>query len=227
MRDLLRSPVTWSLVVAIVGIQLWVGHSGGPEGVRRVYEVFGLSREGCRSGNLWQLATYGMLHGNGWHVGMNALFVLLVGSRIERMLGGRGLLWACVWGVLGGGVAHLALGGGLLVGFSGACFALVLLVAAISPQSRMLGLPLSGRSLGLGVLVAEGVLAMIDPAAGLPGLGAIGGLLEGLGLSAIFDMGHACHLGGGVAGLAFGGWILRPRVTLAQLRADRERRERH
>jgi membrane associated rhomboid family serine protease len=45
------------------------------------------------------------------------------------------------------------------------------------------------------------------------------------GMGTWFDLGHACHFGGGVAGWLYGRWLLRPRVSLERLRRDRERHE--
>jgi membrane associated rhomboid family serine protease len=203
----------------------WVASAGGPDALGGIFEIFGLSREGFLSGRIWQIVSYGVLHGTCWHVGFNALFVLLVGSRIEHMLGAGGMSRTVFAGVLGGGIGHLLMGSGLLVGLSGACMAMLLLMATISPQSRMFPLPVSGRNLGLGILIAEGGLALIDPALGIPGGSAVGRLLVDRGLGSWFQLGHACHFGGGVAGWLVGRWILRPRITLERLRRDRARRE--
>jgi membrane associated rhomboid family serine protease len=42
----------------------------------------------------------------------------------------------------------------------------------------------------------------------------------------VFDIGHACHFGGALTGWLLARAILRPRVSLAKLRAQRRRRER-
>ena len=89
----------------------------------------------------------------------------------------------------------------------------------------MMPLPVSGRSLGLGVLAAELILALADPALGVPVFLNLGNWLVGHGLGHWFQMGHACHFGGGVAGWLFGRWLLRPRINLERLRRDRERQE--
>jgi membrane associated rhomboid family serine protease len=156
---------------------------------------------------------------------MNALFVLLIGSRIEYVAGRAVMIRVMLAGVLGGAAGHLVLGSGLLVGLSGGCLALLLLLTTLSPQSKMFPLPVSGRSLGLGILLAELILALIDPALGLPGLSLLGRNLADHGMDSWFRMGHACHFGGGIAGWAFGRWMLRPRITLDRLRRDRARRE--
>ena len=90
---------------------------------------------------------------------------------------------------------------------------------------RMMPLPVSGRSLGLGVLIAELSLALINPALDLPGFSRLGNALVNHGMGSWFEMGHACHFGGGMAGWLYGRWLLRPRITLKRLRADRIRRE--
>ncbi len=232
LRNIGNSPVSWAWVAVILGIQALVMAVGGP--VRQPawswFEILGLSREGVFSGKIWQIFSYGFLHGSGWHAGVNALFVLLVGSRIEHAAGRAAMVKAVIFGVIGGGVGHLVLAPGgsgapLLVGLSGGCVGLLLLLTTLSPQSRMMPLPVSGKSLGLGILSAELVLALIDPALGLPGFSKLGEILARHGLGTWFQIGHACHFGGGLAGWVFGCWLLRPRITLGRLRRDRERRE--
>ncbi len=232
LRQLGDSPASWVVAVLILAIHALVVSAGGP--VRQPawswYEMLGLTRDGVLHGRIWKIFTYGFLHGSWWHVSLNALFVLLVGSRIEHMAGRSAMVKVAMLGVLGGGVGHLFLAAGghdapLLVGFSGGCVALLLLLTTLSPQSRMMPLPVSGRSLGLGVLIAELSLALINPALGLPGFSRLGNALISHGMGSCFEMGHACHFGGGIAGWLYGRWLLRPRITLKRLRADRIRRE--
>jgi membrane associated rhomboid family serine protease len=230
--QLSRSPMTWFWVLSIVGIEALVVAVGGPnrQPAWTWYEWLGLSREGILSGKIWQLLSYGLLHGNWLHTGVNALFLLLVGSRIEYIAGAVTMARATILGVLGGAIGHLALTSGaqdapLLVGMSGGCMGLLLVMTTLSPQSRMLPLPVSGRSLGIGVILAELILALADPALGVPGFRQVGDWLVRNGMGHWFQMGHACHFGGGVAGWLFGRWLLRPRITLERLRRDRERRE--
>ena len=86
-------------------------------------------------------------------------------------------------------------------------------------------LPISGKSLGLGILAAELVLALMDPVSGVPGFSNLGKILVDHEMGSWFQIGHACHFGGGIAGWMLGRWLLRPRITLKRLRRDRERRE--
>lgn len=226
LNDILHAPASWAWAAAVVGIQIAVEALGGPALLGSWFENLGLSRDGFLSGKIWQILTHGMLHGGWWHAGLNALFVLVVGSRIEHMTGHAVMTRCALFGILGGGICHLLLGSGLLVGLSGACFALLLLLTTLSPQSRMFPIPVSGRSLGAGLVLAALILALTNPDLGLPGFSAAGRTLADHGMESWFKMGHACHLGGGLAGWAYGRWILRPRVTLARLQRERELRER-
>ena len=227
LRQLGSSPATWSFALGILAIELLVALAGGKdlEPAWSWYETFGLSRVDFLAGEIWQILTYGFLHGGWWHVGLNAVFILLIGSRIEYMVGRKAVVITILAGVIGGGIGHLVMASGLLVGISGGCMALMLLLTTLSPQSRMMPLPVSGRSLGLGIMLAALILALLDPALGVPGFSTLGKVLVDHGLGISFKMGHACHFGGGLAGWMVGRWILRPRVTLDRLRRDRERRE--
>jgi membrane associated rhomboid family serine protease len=222
-RSLARSRATLWVAGAILLIHLAVAVAAPEMGF---YESFGLSRAGFLTGKIWQLFTHGLLHGAWWHVSLNALFVLLIGPRIEHIAGVAVTLRVLLAGVLGGGLFHLMLGSGLLVGLSGGCMALLLLLTTLSPQSRMMPLPVSGRSLGLGILLAALILTLLNPELRLPGLSDAGSWLERLGYGSWFKMGHACHFGGALAGWLYGRWMLRQRVTLEQLRRDRARRGR-
>ena len=232
LRQLGSSPACWCGVALVLGVQLLVTAVGGPnrQPAWSWFETLGLNRGELFSGKIWQVFTYGFLHGGWLHVGVNSLFLLLIGSRVEHMTGPAGMVKATILGVLGGGIGHLTLAPGganspLLVGLSGACMALLLLLTTLSPQSRMMPIPVSGKSLGLGILTAELLLALIDPGLGIRGFSSLGTWLVDHGQGAWFQLGHACHFGGGLAGWALGLWILRPRITLERLRRDRERRE--
>lgn len=198
---------------------------GGPDACVPFFLNLGLSREGFLSGKIWQIGSYGFLHGGWVHVGLNALFLFVIGSRVEHMAGRAAMMGALFAGIVGGGACHLLLGSGLLVGISGACIALLLLLTTLSPESRMFPLPVSGKSLGLGILLAALFLTLVNPSLKLPGFAGIGKFLIEQGMDSLFQLGHACHLGGGLAGWLCGRWILRPRVTLDRLRRERAQRE--
>lgn len=221
---------SWAFILLIVIFQglVWLG--GGPDELPWIYQNFGLSREGVLSGKIWQLMTYGLLHGSFAHVGFNAFCVLAMGGRIEHMLGPRVMWKTLAFGIGSGGLAQLAIspggeGGPILVGASGGCMALFLLVTTLSPDSRTWPLRVSARNLAAGVMTAEFLMILIDPALGLPGFSKVGDFLTLQGLGSWFVIGHACHFGAGLAGFLFGRHLLRPRITAERLRRDRERRE--
>lgn len=232
LRQLGSSPASWSFALLILAIQLVVTGSGGQEHEPATtwFHQLGLSRNGLLAGKVWQLLTYGFLHGGWLHAGLNAAFILLIGSRVEHITGSWSMSRVVLAGVVSGGIAHLALtpggnGSPLLVGISGGCMGLLLMLTTLSPQSRMMPLPVSGRSLGLGIMAAELILALSDPALRVPGFSALGKHLIGAGMGSWFLLGHACHFGGGLAGWLLARGILRPRITLNRLRRERERRE--
>ena len=229
-RTIMTARCVCVMAVVFLLIQSCVSLAGGHDEVQGLYLNFGLSKEGILKGKIWQLLTYGFLHGGLVHTALNVTCLLLIGSRVEHMLGAPGVLKVMIAGVLGGALAHLALTPGgsdapILVGASGGCVALLILVTTLSPDSRMLPIPVSGRVLGAGLLAAALLLALINPQFGVPGLSKIGTRLEECGLGGWFDIGHACLLGGGLAVFLMGRWLLRPRVTSARLRRERERRE--
>lgn len=216
----------WLAAGVIVAIHFLVELGGGYSQLTWWFHNFGLSRDEVAQGKVWQPVSYALLHGNWVHVGINGLFLILIGARVEHVAGGGRFLKIIGLGAVFGGLAHLLLApAGVLVGASGACVACLLLITTLSPESRMWPLPISGRYLGFGILSSGLILALINPGLDLPVLGRFGGWLADLGLAGWFEVGHACHFGGGLAGWGFGIWLLRPRVSLERLRRDRLRRE--
>ncbi|NJM39233.1 MAG: rhomboid family intramembrane serine protease [Akkermansiaceae bacterium] len=232
LRQIWHSPASLIFTAVILVIQLWVTLVGGfnQQPAWSWFGTFGLTREGFLSGKVWQLITYAFLHGDWIHTGLNALFVLLIGSRIEH-ISGRGLfLKTIIGGLVGGALLHLVFavsgeGATLLVGLSGGGMALLLLLTTLSPESRMMPLPVSGKNLGIGILAAELILMLANPALGISGFSNLGKILVQHGMGSLFQIGHACHFGGGLVGWIMGRWILRPRITKKRLRRERERQE--
>lgn len=224
-----RAPVLVSVILLVIGILIQVP-DGSSEFAAHVYRAFGLHWQYFKNGWIWQVFTYAFLHGGGLHLALNVTGIILLGSRIELILGTAGFLKTCLLGILAGGVAHLIMAAGgpgasILVGFSAAVMAMILVLTTLSPESRMWPLPVSGRSLGLGILLAEGILAVIDPSLGLPMLSEVGIWITRHGGAQWFDIAHACHFGGGLAGWLYGRWLLRQRVSIESLRRARRRRE--
>lgn len=230
MRSVASAQGTWSVVLILLLIQLIISLAGGHDGLPGLYQTLGVTRASVLSGEVWRLVTYGLLHGGWAHLTLNALCLLMLGARIEGILGPVAVWKTIVAGTVTGGIFHvLAVPGGedvgILVGISGGCMGLLILLTTLSPDSRMWPLPVSARSLGAGVMTAELLLALMDPRLALPGFSTAGQMLVKYGLGGWFDVGHACHFGGGLAGFLMGRWLLRPRITADRLRREREQRE--
>jgi membrane associated rhomboid family serine protease len=234
MANASRMPAVTAAVLVLVWLA--VAAAGGPAAVPNVYQMLGLSRDGVHGGAAWQVLSYGLLHGNWWHLAINLLVLVPFGNRVERILGGRATLAIFVAGIIGGGAVHLLLmpGGGedgILVGASGGAMAWVLALTTFAPDARVRWLPISARSLGLGLLIGSALLALADPAPGWPGLGWLGRLANHTGLGPLPTVGHACHLGGGLAGWLAARRILRrlaptkESLARARERNDARRRE--
>ncbi len=222
------------LVVVLGLIHFFLVHAGGPGEVPWYYLNFGLSWHGFSSGKIWQLATYGLLHGDGLHLLPNLLMLWLVGGRVIHILGQRKCVQIICLGVLGGGVMHLLTGlmmmrsgynESQLVGVSGACLALLLTLTTLSPDSRMWPLPISGRSLGLGLIFVELFCWLVQPGLGVPGFSKMGDQIVLWGGAGLFQISHGCHLGGAVVGWWIARKLLAPPPSLEKLRQMRSKRE--
>lgn len=231
IKSLLASPASLTLAGLILVIHaITPSAAGGSDAAVAVYHALGLRGHSVLQGSVWQVVTYSLLHGGWAHVMLNAAGLVLIGSRIERILGSAALVRACFSGILLGALFHIAVTGAdasapILVGTSAAVMALLLMLTTLSPDSRMWPIPVSGRSLGLGLLIAEGLLAMMDPEIGVPLLSGLGTRIVNLGGGPWFEIAHACHFGGGVAGWFAARWLLRNRLDRERLRRARERGE--
>lgn len=231
-RPVRTARVALAAAGVLTAIWLAVAATGGPGAVAPVYQTCGLSRAGMAGGRVWQLVTHGLLHAGWLHLGVNVLMLVLIGGRVEHILGRRAAAGILLAGVVAGGLCHLLLvpgtsGAGILVGVSGGAMAWLLALVTLSPESRMLWpLRISGRNLGLGLLLGSAILALSHPGLGVPGLARLGVLAEQTQTGLATTVGHACHLGGGLAGWLVARRILRrPRVTRASLMRERARAE--
>ena len=202
--------VTWCVAVLLVTAWIAVAARGGPAACAGLYQVCGLRRSGVMEGKWWQVASHAVLHASTFHLLLNVVWLVLVGGKIEHILGSRTMLRIFAAGVIGGALGHLLLAPGgegtpILVGASGGAMALLLALTTLSPESRMWPLPVSGKNLGLGLLAGALALALVHPGLELPGLAALGRWFGRIGAGDVFQFGHACHFGGGLAGWL--GWL--------------------
>ena len=207
--------VVTALVLVLLLLHLVLMFAGGLPGVFWYYENFGLSWDGISHGKVWQLLSYALLHGDWVHLVINLFILWFAGGRVLQMLGQRKSLEIITAGVLVGGLLHLLSGlllvtgyrESYLVGISGACFALLLAMATLSPHTRLRFIPVSGKNLGLGLVIGEALLWLMHPDFGLPVLSLLGEQMVAWGGAELFEISHACHLGGALAG-----WCLARRV---------------
>lgn len=73
----------------------------------------------------WRLASASLIHVNGLHVAMNALFVGALGSQVARVIGGSRTLVVFFGGGLAGAYAHAAWTPGVAAGASGGAWGLM------------------------------------------------------------------------------------------------------
>lgn len=214
----------------VVLLLLWLPFyfTGGADGtLSSWYERLGLSREGFfQKGQIWSLATHPVLHGNFTHWLTNSFFLFYFGGRIHAIFGEREVWRTAAWSALAGGILHLLLQGTMpLVGASGIGMGFFIAVTTISPDSKMFPLPLRARNLRNGILIGTVVMLLMLPSLGIPILGDLGQRVIDSGGKGLLHIGHACHLGGAIAGMIAIRKYFRKPITLAQLKSERAARE--
>ncbi|MFK7851168.1 MAG: rhomboid family intramembrane serine protease [Akkermansiaceae bacterium] len=234
-RQLIRSHLSWGLVAVLVIVQLipmvWAFASNQDKSLvlSNAQASFGLNRTAFFSGSFWQVLSYALLHGNWLHLAFNAAAILLLGSKLEHIISRRSYLLLFLYAILAGAIAFLLLcsrhENHTLVGASSVCFAFLVLLTTLSPDSRFLPVFLSGKTVGLGIILTTLLLALMNPSLPTGPLAAAGEYLSNQGVADLFKISHACHFGGAVTGWIYGKYLLRPRVTLESLRLAREKSE--
>ncbi|MGJ8725132.1 MAG: rhomboid family intramembrane serine protease [Roseibacillus sp.] len=202
--------------------------SGGAEGpLQEWYQVLGLSRGGFfQKGHFWELFTHPLLHGNLTHWLTNAFFLYYFGGRIHDIFGEREVWRTATWATLGGGLLHLLFqGGSPLIGASGAGMGLFIALTTVSPESKMFPLPIRARNLRNGIIAGTVLLLLMIPGLGIPVFGNLGEAIAMRGGESLFQIGHACHLGGAIVGVLAMRKYFRKPITLAQLKRERAARE--
>ncbi len=138
-------PVTRALLMANVAIFLLQLATGdlliGPFALW----PFGSTQfRGAPEFELWQLVTYGFLHGSLTHLFFNMFALYMFGGEIERLLGSRRFLVYYAVCIVGAAVAQLVVLGNMhlppvpTVGASGGVFGLLLAFGMAFPQRRLM-----------------------------------------------------------------------------------------
>ncbi len=202
--------------------------TGGIQGpLNTWYGVFGLSQEGLfEKKQIWTLLTHPFLHGNFTHWFTNAFFLYYFGGRIHDTFGEQEVWRTAAWSTIAGGLLHLLCQGSMpLVGASGIGMGFFIALTTISPDSKMFPLPIRAHNLRNGFLLATSILLLMLPTLGIPIFGHLGEIIAKRGGENLFRIGHACHLGGALAGILAMQKYYRKPITLAQLKRERAARE--
>lgn len=180
--------VTW------LGLRTWSSAGGGEVALNLLFPL--------------QLFTYGLLHGDFWHLFWNMLFLFIYGQFIEPTLGKRQFLRLYVGGAVFGGLVQWAVGlstasAAPTVGASAAVYAVMVLTAFRYPHQRLFLFPLP---IAVPIWLLVGAKVFFD----------LNSFVAGSG-------GHvavAAHLGGAIFG-----WIWHRRGDVVGRAVEKHRRE--
>ena len=100
-------------------------------------------RKALLGGYVWQLVTYSLLHGGLWHILFNMLALYWFGTEMEAFLGRKSFLGLYIVGAFVAGLVHSLVYVGavqqrLVIGASGAVFAVLVLFACYFPNRHVL-----------------------------------------------------------------------------------------
>ncbi len=241
-KQLRSSASTWQLIRILILIHaiptIWnLIAPEGPDKLQQAQHLLGLNYEQLIYGKFWQPITYALIHGNWIHLALNAAAILLFGSKLEHIISAKRTFWLLsLYSTLAGALFFLLLNPlripvpsepalQTLVGASSICFAFIVFLTTLSPQSRFLPLFISGKNLGLALLLASLILALLDPSLPFSPLAKSKQSLNDSPFFDLFHVSHACHFGGALAGWLYARYILRPRVTLKSLQLARAKAE--
>lgn len=176
--------------VVVFGLQLLMGGAG----VSPIDALFALwppqaSRFGYPDFHVWQLLTYGFLHGGWAHLFFNMFALFMFGSDIERLFGSRRYLFYYLACVVGAALMHLIVtsaAGGMsapVIGASGGVFGLLLAYGMAFPKrTLMLLFPPIPMPAWLFVTlygIFELVMGVTQTASGVAHFAHLGGMVTG------------------------------------------------
>ncbi len=178
-------PITYALILLNVLVYA-LEVATGPELVR----VFGLWPPGSGGAfHVWQLLTYGFLHGSLLHLGFNMFAIWMFGVELERRWDELHYLLTFLFSVVVAAVTQIGVsgflpGGGPVIGASGGVFGLLLAYALHFPNRDVsfIFLPfirVSARTFVLGYGAIELFLGFTNPNGGIAHFAHLGGLLGG------------------------------------------------
>ena len=182
------TPVTLTLLGANLVLFL-LQAAVGPEMILR-FALWPPGVPGAPPFEIWQLVSYGFLHGSLTHVLFNMLALYMFGPDIERLFGARFFLHYYFVCIVTAALTHLAVGALTgapptpMVGASGAMFGLLLAFGWYFPQRRLMlifpPIPMPARVFVASYGVLELVLGVTGTASGIAHFAHLGGMLGGL-----------------------------------------------
>ena len=139
------TPAVLGLLVTLLVLQLLYGFSANfIPGIAVVFEKMVLTTGGVLDGEVWRVASYGLLHSlmNPMHLVFNGIVLFFFGRDLETRWGAWRFLLFVLLGVVAGGLAVvgskvLGIGTGNAVGISGACEALVVCWALFNREREV------------------------------------------------------------------------------------------
>jgi membrane associated rhomboid family serine protease len=186
-------PVTRNLLIANIGIYLLQMLIGDPLIIYFALWPLGthlVTQEGVSIGfEIWQLVTYGFLHGGLPHLFFNMFALWMFGGAIERLFGSRPFAIYYLACVVGAGIAQLLViawfTGGTYptLGASGGVFGLLLAFGMMFPHQRIMLLfppiPMPAWLFVTGYGAIELYLGISGSQAGVAHFAHLGGMVAG------------------------------------------------
>lgn len=143
----------------------------------------------------WRLVSYMFLHGGGFHIIFNMLWLWWMGRPVESTLGSRNFAVLFLGSGIGGGLVHIAfsmLSGGVpTIGASGAVFGIMVVFAYLFPRQpiMLLFLPaLEARYVVAGLIVLD--VLFLNTSDGIARIVHLGGALWGYMLIKAYYRGY-------------------------------------
>lgn len=139
--NLLRRPFSYryynvTLTLIVINVVIYLINYAAP--ITRIYLALTPPIVLIR-GYFWQVITYMFVHGGHWHILLNMLILFIFGVQLEREMGSHEFLLFYLLTGSGVGLVYLLMGQNvMLVGASGAIYAVMLAFATYFPNARIL-----------------------------------------------------------------------------------------
>ncbi len=172
-------------------LRVWIGSEA-------LLDYGALSSIGIRTGQVWTVLTYALLHGGIGHLLMNGLGLYFIGRELQTRLGPTRFLQLILFAALGGALVWLGVHlnrPGSVIGASGVLMAFLAVFACYEPRRPIQLLLFFVLPITVQPIWVVGVLGSID---------LLGFLFYELPKSqSLYGVAHSAHLGGLAAGWLF------------------------